>query len=154
MGLTEVNTAVSLVSIFVTLSGIYGKAVLDKIKRSGFFLGNDIITLFGNLAENSEDIETKGELKGLLKAYIKNDEEFDNKLKDLITEINSTFPLIVKNESDNELKLGENSEIEGDIEQGNIIGQTGTKTINKSKNRIEATGLKVKRISQGNIKNK
>jgi hypothetical protein len=86
MDITDANTAVTTVSIFVTLLGLFGKPVLEKIKESNLFIGSDIITL-GNLANNPEDLKTQGKLEGIIETRISSDEGFEAKLKVMLAEL-------------------------------------------------------------------
>ena len=86
MDSTEVNTAVTFVSIVVTLLSMFGKPVYNKLEESGLFIGNDIITI-GDLADNPEDAKTQGKLEGIIETRISKEEGFEAKLNNLIDEL-------------------------------------------------------------------
>ncbi len=86
MDLTQISTAVTIVKTLAELFTTYKQPVLDKLKESGIFHGNDIITL-NLLAENPEDAKTQGRLEGIIETRIGDDAGFEDKLKDLLAEL-------------------------------------------------------------------
>ena len=132
MDLIQISTAVTIVKTLAELFTTYKQPVLDKLKESGIFHGNDIITL-NLLAENPEDAKTQGRLEGIIETRIGDDPGFEDKLKRFIEELQKAFPSDAKIVTE---RIFEKSEIKSDIEtsptaKGN--SEITTKDVTKSK---------------------
>ena len=112
MDLTQISTAVTVVKTLADLFTTYKQPVLDMLKESNIFQGNDIITL-NLLAENPEDAKTQGKLEGIIETRIGDDASFEDKLKRFIEELKKSFPSDAKIVTE---QISEDSEITSEIE--------------------------------------